>query len=194
MEVVTDPDPDAARSAWRTYRHALQTTPDWATHRLVIQDDGLPCRHFAEVVDAAVAARPDRMLCLCVCGNAIATTRNLYAASHAGHAWALLNSAQWVPAIAVVWPVGLIEPGLAYVDSQHWPTSFNADDEIIGRIVRHLKEYVLCTVPSLVEHDDMQPSAAGRHTRYGADLGRVTACPPPPDCDLRMQDWTGGPS
>lgn len=193
VEVVSDPDPDGVRSAWRTYREALETTPAWASHRLVVQDDATPCRDFTKVVERAITARPGRMLALCVCGNALATVPVIYRSAQNDESWAVLNSRQWVPAVAVVWPVRMIEPGLAFVDKQHWPEGFNADDEIIGRIVNHLEEHVLCTVPSLVEHNDLEPSAAGERTMYGRDPGRVTACPPPADCDLLSIDWARGP-
>lgn len=189
--VAEDPDPDGG--AWSGYRYALESTPEWASHRIVIQDDGLPCPHFAQVVEHAINARPDRLLCLCVCGNAVATVPRIYAAGRDGIPWATVVTAQWCPVVAVVWPVRLIEPALAFVDAQHWPVSFNADDEIVGRIARHLKEPVLATVPSLVEHDDMQPSVTGKRTMYGNDPGRVTACPPAPGCDLLSIDWTPGP-
>lgn len=193
VEVVTDPEPDGMRSAWRTYRKALDDTPERATHRLVLQDDATVCPDFAQVVERAITARPMRLLALCVCGNAVATTRRIYTAAQQGLSWAVLDSAHWVPAIAVVWPVHLIQPALAYIDEQHWPPEFNADDEILGRAVRNLGEYVLCTVPSIVEHDDMQPSAAGKRAMYGGDPGRVTSCPPAPGCDLLAIDWTLGP-
>ena len=59
VEVVTDPEPDGVLSSWRTYRLALETFPDEATHVLVLQDDATPCRDFAKALPSVIAAAQD---------------------------------------------------------------------------------------------------------------------------------------
>jgi len=190
--VEADPDPESPLpSAWRTYRRALETTPGWATHRLVLQDDAAPCPSFPAVLELAVAARPDRILVLCVCGRPQEMARQLFRASGRGDPWALLTGLRWLPTIAVVWPVELIGPALAFVDAQGWPPRFTADDEILGRVVRGLRQTPLATVPSLVDHRADVESLIRR--RRPDDLGRATACLPDPGCDLLAVDWTLGP-
>lgn len=194
VEVVTDPDPDARRpSAWRTYREALRTTPTWATHRIVIQDDATPCRDFPTVVRNAITAQPDSLISLCVCGDPFYSAEAIRDASMQGLQWAILPPAQWIPAIATVWPVRIIQPALQWIEEQNWPEAFTADDEIIGRVIRELGETTLATVPSLVQHDDKQDSLVGLKAAHGLNHGRVAACFVPDGCDPLTIDWTLGP-
>jgi hypothetical protein len=82
-----------------------------------------------------------------------------------------------VPAVALVWPVTLIDPVLEWADRQTWPRHFRADDEIIGQAMTALGTRVLATVPSLVEHPDDQPSLVGhRPPLKGLNLDRVAVC------------------
>ncbi len=189
-EIVYDPDPHSIRSAWRTYRHALETTPAGVSHRLVVQEDATVCPGFLRVVTAAINARPDSMVCLCVCGDPWTSAQAVIDAGWKGLCWAKIDPTLWVPAIALSWPVRLIQPALEWVDEQGWPSQFSADDEIIGRVMRQLSEPVWATVPSLVNHLDLVNSVGARHTRRGQDPGRVAACPWPDGCDLTQIDWT----
>lgn len=175
-EIVYDPEPNSRfPSPWRTYRAALECTPADATHRLIIQDDVELCDGFSAAAAAAVASRPDSVLVLFHGGQPRVNVPALNRALATGNPWAVLDRAQWVPVVALVWPVRLIEPFLAFVDAQAWPPAFRADDEIVGRGLRALGEQPLACVPSLVQHPDVTPSLVGRRARGGADLGRVAA-------------------
>lgn len=197
VDLATDPAPppdDAPptsplRSPWRTYRHALETTPPWATHRLVLQDDVIACPGFAAAAAAALLARPDRVVSFYVGGNArLAAARVTHAAAQ-GHAWATITRYDWVPAVALAWPVRLLPPFLAWVDQQQWPPSFRADDQIIGMFLRRQGEPLLATVPSLIDHPDDVPSLISNRARGGRDRLRVAACWIG-DCDPAGIDWT----
>lgn len=174
-EVVYDEDESGFPSPWRCYRVALERTPSWATHRLVVQDDATVCRNFAAAAELAVSAQPDGLVVFWHGGqpreNLLAIDRSLAA----GCPWAPLNPQRWIPVVAVSWPADLIEPALEFVDEQGWPPQFRADDEIVGRIARHLGVDVCATVPSLVEHEDEVPSLVGKRTAHGRDKGRVAA-------------------
>lgn len=190
VDVVSDPEPDAAPSTWRTYEAALLATPAGATHRLVIQDDAEPCDHLAEAVTAAVAARPDQLLVLCVCGQPVETAREMREAAAEGRPWAELLGQRWVPTIALVWPVGLIADGLAYMAGQRWRPDF-ADDERIGRICQGLHVFPVATVPSLVDHPDRVPSVMDKWPAgYGKNPDRVAVIPMG-GRDARGIDWSG---
>lgn len=191
-ELVVDPDPDAVRSPWRTYRHALERTPP-GHGRLVIQDDAQPCRHFAEVVRHAIAARPDRLLVFFVGGQPVEHARAVMRACQQDLSWAELDHMRWCPVICTYWPAAMIGPFLEYVDQQRWPDHFRSDDEIVGRWLRATKQRPLASVPSLVEHPDEVPSLIGRRARGGLDRARVAACFIHEDCDARTIDWTLGP-
>jgi hypothetical protein len=200
-EVVLDPDPDhGLRSPWRTYRHALERTPPEASHRLVIQDDVLVCDRFLDGVDLAVAARPDRVLCLFVAGNPANHKRAVLAACDRDETWAELDLTTWIPVVATLWPVRLVEPLLSWYDARRddgrFPAAFTADDEIVGRFLRDHRERPLACVPSLVEHPDTVPSVANGHRRGGTGLdpGRQAACfiGDCGYCDATLIDWTTG--
>src|SRR5437763_3106035 len=105
VEVVADPDPDGRASPWRTYRRALEQTPKRATHRLVIQDDAQPCDYFAEVLSAAIMARPDRLVVLCVCEVPYFAAAAVQDAAWRQQCWADIPTDSWLNVVAVVWPV-----------------------------------------------------------------------------------------
>jgi hypothetical protein len=194
VDIVWDPDPDGYRSPWRTYRHLLETTPAWATHRAQIQDDAIVCDGFRSAVDLAVAARPDRLLVLYVGGNPYQHAQAVREACWGGSCWADLDPAHWLPVVATVWPVSLIPPICSFVDGQGWAHTFGNDDEIVGRFVRACGVRPLATAPSLVQHPDVEPSLVGQKTRAGADAGRIAAlwvggCT---ECDPLTWDWESG--
>lgn len=188
VDVITDPAPDGRPNPWRTYRHALQMTPAGSTHRLVVQDDVIVCQHFAETLEMAVAAQPDRMLLLFVGGRPRTHARRICMAADAGMGFAEVSAQPYCPAVATCWPVGLIEPCLEFVDKQNWPVAFRADDEIIGRFLKSAELNPLAVCPSLIEHEDVVPSTVGQRARGGDDLGRVAGCWVG-DCDPRTIDF-----
>lgn len=192
-EVVSDPDPDhVLRSPWRTYRHALERTPEGADWRVVLQDDVLPCRWFRDVLPSSLASRPGRVLTYYVGGSPAPCARQVREACARGNSWVELRDIRWCPALALAWPVELIAPFLAWVDEHRWRPEFRADDEIIGRWMRDAGLRPLASVPSLIDHPDEHPSLIGRRAMGGVDLARVAACFIDPACDARTIDWTLG--
>lgn len=168
-DVIADPNPDGHRSAWRTYRRALETTPSGATHRCIVQDDTVPCSHFATVAERAVASRPEDILTFWHGEHPRENIFRIEAALQAGEPWAELNVQRFVPVVASCWPVELAGCFLAWVDEQDWPPEFVADDEIVGRFARDCGARCYTSSRSLVEHSD-EPSVMLRAQR--ADEGR----------------------
>lgn len=175
-DVVLDPRPDMAPQAWRTYRACLEAVPAWATHTIVVQDDACVPDRFRDLLDAALAARPDRVLALWHGGAPREHVPALARAHDRGERWVRFDRFRWLPTVAVCWPARLVAPVLEYVDAQAWPPAFSADDEILGRALRALREPFLACVPSLVDHPDCVPSLMPkRAARAGKDPGRVAA-------------------
>lgn len=190
-EVVLDPDPTGYPSAWRTYRACLESTPAWATHRVVVQDDAELCDRFADAVPLAVAGRPDSLVALFVPGPPTDHARAVMKACHYGIPWAMLGNDTWCPAVALAWPAAMLEPFLRWVDRQRYPVTVRADDEIIGRYLRAVRQRAWATVPSLVEHPDMVDSIAGKRSRRGQYTGRIAACfVRECGCDPLLVDWS----
>ena len=109
----------------------------------------------------SVAERhPSTPVCLFL-GAAPAST-----ASMARRAWLrnrrytpLLNTS-FVPLVAVLWPRRVAQEFLKW--SEGWEHKMTrADDGNAGRFMRTTKQPFLCTVPSLVEHNDYVPSVKG---------------------------------
>lgn len=193
VDVVVDPDPGAALpSPWRTYRQALEETPPDATHRLVLQDDATVCDGFRAAADAAAKAQPDRVIVFFVGGRPTDHARTVYAACDRDLPFAELRRHTWLPVVAACWPSAMIPRLLDFVDAQGWRGRLRADDEVVGRFLRHEKILPLATVPSLVQHGDVHPSLVGRRALAGADPGRVAACwiGECESCDASEIDWT----
>lgn len=195
-EVVYDPDPYGYPSPWRTYRTALEATPADATHRLILQEDTALCRNFAAAAEAAVAARPGRLVAFFVPGHWELGSRVLEACRR-DEAWALLDNFRFCPAVALCWPAGMIGELLEFVDGKKWPETFRADDEIIGRYLHESRQWAYATVPSLVEHPDQVDSLMSVHrAKQGLDPNRLAACwiGDCSECDAAQIDWSTGPT
>lgn len=196
-DVCYDPDPDnPIRHPWRTYRHLLETADPEATHISVIQDDAIVCGRYAEAVELAVAARPDRILVFFVGGNPRPHALAVLNACRADRPWAELGLGPWLPVVANVWPREIAQELLDWDASHTWPPKFISDDERCGRFVQWRKINALASVPSLVEHPDVAVSLLGKKARGGADPGRIAACwiGSCDECtDPTTIDWTRGP-
>lgn len=176
-EVVTDPDPGAVPSPWRTYRRCLELTPPDATHRVILQDDVLLAEPFTELVEAVVQARPDNPICLFVAPQFI---RGADAVRHAvanGQVVARLPKHHYVPVVATVWPVQIARAILEWVDSRRQGPRWRADDAVVGGAISNLGVEAWASAPSLVEHPDDVESLMGWRRR--GTPGRMAAVPHP---------------
>lgn len=178
VEIVTDPDPDAKLpSPLRTYTLACKTTPDDATHRLVIQDDALPCQHFASKALAALGERPEDLVAFFAPGAAPHRSAILRAI-HKGETWARLHCL-WYPTVALCWPADLARAFAAWAEDELRKPGgepFRGDDGPVGEWCQRIgKREVWATVPSLVQHPDVERSLIGRPNRAGANRARVAA-------------------
>lgn len=193
VDVVSDPDPDnPRRSAWRTFRALLERGPSNATHVAQIQDDAVVCDGYRQAVEAAVAARPGRLLVFFVGVGSHAHSRAVMEACRRDLSWALLGLGQWVPVVATAWPRELVTDFLAWEDAQHFPEGFVSDDERVGRWCQQRRHRPLAAVPSLADHPDVVPSLLGNRWRTGrqATCFIGDGCG---DCASRI-DWNLGPN
>lgn len=189
---VYDPDPDGHPSAWRCYRRCLQEAPAGAAGVLVVQDDADAVDGLLWACAAIVAAHPGRPV---VMWHSTAPRENLpglQAACAQDVPLVELPSRRWCPVVGLLWPVELVAPALEWIDAQTWPAQFVADDEIVGQAFRALGVVPLATVPSLVEHPDVEPSITGMRAWAGEDPSRVAWCYDP-GLDVRAVDWTAPP-
>jgi hypothetical protein len=182
-------DPTGADTAtWPTYEECLRSTPQTATHRLVIQDDCEVCPGFIDGIKAAIASRPDQLLSFFISYRPQRGSMIQMEACERGYAWAALDNREWLPTQALVWPMMMIGPMLRY------PSRATADDERTAGFLRDRGLYCLQSVPSLVEHvhhsNTTLPSInmPGPHRRARCWMGSTGEYLPARDID-----WRRGP-
>jgi len=160
-EVVPDPDPSGPiRSPWRTYRECLRLTPAAASHRVVVQDDSIPCRDFMLHAVRAITARPSDLICFYSGGALVPHLISISTAAEQGESWARLSNDSWIPAVAISWPAWMIPHVLAET-RDGLDSGSSADDQVIGDWCRGRGITPLATVPSLVDHRDGHRSLVG---------------------------------
>jgi hypothetical protein len=178
--VVTDPDPDGRPSAIRTYVECLRELPAAVTHRLVFQDDALPCAGFRELAEQAIQERPDALVAFFVPGTA-AHGRRLREARANGLRWEQLpTSMSWTPTVALAWPRRYAEGFVPFADqfiarrrARNMATV--GDDPVVGSFRRAEGIQVWATVPCLVEHPDTVPSLVKKRSYEGRYPARRAA-------------------
>jgi hypothetical protein len=175
FELVTDPDPDGKRSPLRTYLECLRRTPPDVTHRVVIQDDAWPCLGFREKADAALAERPESIVVFFVPGLRSAGARRMTDAVLQRESWVNIGGTAITPLVATAWPVHLIEDFIRFATSARISAQYSHDDPVATLFVKKNKLDVWATVPSLVEHPDVEPSLIGKDHSAGANRNRVAA-------------------
>ncbi len=149
--LITDPG-GVKTSTWRTHRLCLESVPADASHLLVVQDDTWPCERFADAVHAAVAEKPESILCLFAPG-AGPVARGFGIARRAGSRWMQWRISAYLPLVAVVYPADLARQIPAFADAKRFHVG-RADDAVVGAFVRAHKLQAWATVPCLVEHRD----------------------------------------
>lgn len=172
--VVTDPEPDAKlRIPWRTYHACMTHKLPGATWRVVLQDDVELCPNFGVAVERALQ-HVDQPVCLFVPKTLRQGSLRLLKACFEDKAWCELEWREWIPVVAVAWPERLVPVFLDWAASRRFSPSHNrADDAIVGRFARENRITFLATVPSLVNHPDVEPSLIRNHIPKG---GRRATC------------------
>jgi hypothetical protein len=156
-ELVVDPDPGGEPSPLRTYQECLRRTPKWATHRIVIQDDVWLCDGFREKAETAIAEHPTAFMAFFVPAVAACGGNRMTHALKKRERYANISGVTTTPVVALSWPVVHIEAFLRYCGLPMWEKQ-RGDDKVVGYFVKKNRLTVLATVPSLVEHPDVEPS------------------------------------
>ena len=126
----------------------------------MIQDDALPAPNFVPALERIAATNPDVPVCLFLGGlPADTATRARRAMIRGKIRYVPLGAAAFVPLVCVLWPRAKAEELLEWSESARGLT--RADDGNVAKWVRRTKQRFLAAVPSLVQHDDDQPSVKG---------------------------------
>lgn len=128
-----------------------------STHHLVIQDDALPCDHFAETAINAIRAVPDAPVCFyCAYANAVKKARK-----HKSP-WVKVPNGTWTVALSM--PVGMVAEAYRWI-GEHCVADLKHDDTALAMWALLTGTVVWCTMPSLVDHDNRMKSTLG-HSNY----------------------------
>lgn len=167
-EVVLDPDPYGKPSPLRTYRLCVQPSPEHS-HLVILQDDVRLCAEFDVALTRLLAHDPDRLIALFVGGAPRRSAHEMRLAHGRGKPLAELGRMDWVPTVALVWPMALaaeFSKHLGRVSHDMW-----ADDPIVGSWASRKRIQMLATVPSLVEHEDVVRSLLPNDKSSGGKNG-----------------------
>ncbi len=156
-------------SPWAGYQQCIAHPPD-CTHLLIVQDDTVPCVNFAAAVQLVAAANPDTPVCLFISRLPRDTTPRVAEATRMGRRYVQLSWRSFMPIVAVLWPLSKLEEFAAWAEDnptlpgQRQPRS---DDAMAGRWKMATRQTVRATVPSLVEHPNVEPSLVGNSKKGG---------------------------
>ena len=145
------PDP------WENYRRCLEYDGE-ASHLLVIQDDGVPAPGFVDAAGRIAARHPDTPTCLFL-GSLPSATASLARRAKPDVRYVPLTVGSFMPLVAVLWPTHVARSVLDWSGTARGMT--RADDGNAARWVRATRQQILVAVPSIVQHDDGEPSVKG---------------------------------
>lgn len=155
LHASSPPDP------WAGYRRCLEDLPEGFSHVLIIQDDAIPALNFVPALERVAAKHPDTPVCLWMSGipsgTAVKARRMMQRAPHLRYL--PLGPSPFVPAVAILWPTAKARD--LHEWAADWPRLSRADDGNISKWVQKTKQNIIVTVPSMVEHDEHEPSVKG---------------------------------
>ena len=162
---------------WQGYRRCLTDIP-LCDHLLVIQDDAVPCANFAPALEQVALANPDTPVSLWLSSQPAGTAARARQAMMRGNRYVWHGYTNYVYLVAMLWPRRLAVGFLEWTETNKLaPTGreARADDGVVARWAKATKQHILITVPSLVEHPDVEPSVKGgaQKASAGADQNRV---------------------
>lgn len=145
------PDP------WENYKRCLDYRGA-ASHLLIVQDDCIPAPGFVDAAKKIASANPDTPVCLFM-GAFPASTATRVRRAKPEVRYVPLGLTSFMPLVCVLWPSHVAR---AFFD---WSTTARgmtrADDGNAARWLRATRQQVLVAVPSIVQHDDGEPSVKG---------------------------------
>jgi len=172
-EVVThESDPP---SPWGGYLSCMTDIPR-CKHLLIVQDDVQIADNFVPALHDIARTKPDDPVCLFLAKLPRDVSHEAAKAMKYGQRYVRVNWRSFLPIVAILWPTvklrefrdwALANPGLP---GQRIPRS---DDAMGGRWKMVNRQTVWATVPSIVEHPDIEPSTIGTRASAGRDRGRV---------------------
>ena len=145
------PDP------WENYRRCLDYHGA-ASHLLILQDDTIPANNFAITLPTIAAAHPDTPVCLFM-GSFPSSTAARVRRAKPDVRYVALGPSSFMPLVCVLWPTHVARSFLAWSTTAKGMT--RADDGNAARWMKATRTQIMVAVPSIVQHDDGEPSVKG---------------------------------
>jgi hypothetical protein len=142
---------------WAGYVECLKNLPE-CSHILIIQDDAIPCQNFPEALVQVARSHPHTPVCLFLGGAPSSTAAQARRAWNKGLRYTPLLNSSFVPLVAVLWPR---EKAQAFLEWSRTARITRADDGNAAKWMKRARQPFICTVPSLVEHNDFVESVKG---------------------------------
>ena len=127
-----------ARKAW------LFPIPDWATHRVVLNDDVLVCDNFLDIVEQIAVTHPDCAVGLC---NFVGRTNYLDLSTPYFRTRSMCGC-------GIMLPKSIIEPCMKYIDEFPDSELKKIDDYMISKYCFENKITMLTVLPTIIQHPD----------------------------------------
>ncbi len=153
-----------------------------ATHVTFLSDDSILVPHFVDVLTAAIAARPDDVLCF---------QSNHPRALELGPDVAWYTTPDGFTAFAGTIPRPLVSEHLRWREHHIRAGVLVQGDEGVNLWAMDTGRAILKGLPSLVDHDTALPSCDGND--HHAELSPRRPLVFDPQADLRGRDWTTKP-
>jgi FAD/FMN-containing dehydrogenase len=178
--VCSDPEPETKLN-WPVGRLAWGSFSKDATHHVVLEDDAIPCAHFREAVELAIAARPT------YCLSFWANKKEVGEALVNRFAW--VRSPKFYGTVCVALPTPWILAFIEWGDGEQYEGRPSVDWRL-REFLASISQRPLLSAPCLVQHGEpagslLWANGGGRNrvTKFFADdLG----------IDARTVRWNSG--
>lgn len=143
-QVAWDDRPEGGDAMYTARKTWLSPIPDWATHRVVLDDDVLVCDNFLNIVEQIAATHPDCAVGLC---NFVGRTNYLDLSTPYFRTHSMCGC-------GIMLPKPIIEPCMEYIDEFPDSELKKIDDYMISKYCFESKITMLTVLPTIIQHPD----------------------------------------
>lgn len=165
VRVVADPKPDGPPNTWRAHRACLVAMPDAANYLLVLQDDAIPCQHFASKLLAGIALRPETIL-ICFTPGFKHHWQQFVEAKKQRKTLIPFRVGAYLPTVAILYPADVSRRLVAWTDEKYRARA-GSDDGIAADFTRKHKLQPYAFVPCICDHNETVLSVGRDRLRKG---------------------------
>ena len=170
--MVTDDGPLPA-NPWRGYQLCLQSVASSvAEHGVILQDDVVLCENFGPAIAQIAETNDDAPVVLFLGALPIPTAKRARMAMKKGEHYVDLSHRDFCPVVGMLWPRHKAQEFLTWSSEQKLPNA-RSDDAVTGYWANKSQQRIRVTVPSLVQHPDLESIVHPKRAKNGKDRGRV---------------------